>query len=190
MSTSAGILGAVALPSGKQEAERLLAEGPDQVALSATTLWLPQKAAHYLSSLESAPKDMQGRPLRPIPVPALSETEAKQLKQSLWMLDKALTPASSQPELLMEAIQVAMSELQFRSRSSEEQVSLTLKVWCDACRAYPLWAVQKAAGWWSRGARDGDDLGHFLSDVRLAVGHGVTERRKLLSLVAPDHRQE
>lgn len=57
---------------------------------------------------------------------------------------------------------------------------MTIKVWCDACREYPIWAVQKAAKWWSRGARDGDDLGHFLGDVRFAVGHNVLLRQKLL----------
>lgn len=73
-----------------------------------------------------------------------------------------------------------MVELPFRSRSSEEQVALTLKVWMDACRDYPIWAVQKAAGWWSRGVRDGADLGNFLSDVRLAVGGNVLARRRRL----------
>lgn len=80
----------------------------------------------------------------------------------------------------MEAVKIAMLELPFRTRSSEDHVALTIKVWADACHPYPLWAVQKAARWWSRGARDSDDLGHFLSDVRLAVGNGVAERRKLL----------
>lgn len=80
----------------------------------------------------------------------------------------------------MEAVKIAMLELPFRSRSSEEHVTLTIKVWADACRDYPLWAVQKAAGWWSRGVRDGDDLGHFLSDVRLAVGGNVLARQRML----------
>lgn len=73
-----------------------------------------------------------------------------------------------------------MLELPFRTRSSEDHLALTIKVWADACHPYPLWAVQKAAGWWSRGARDGDDLGHFLSDVRLAVGDNVVQRKLLL----------
>jgi hypothetical protein len=63
---------------------------------------------------------------------------------------------------------------------SEEHLSVTLKVWSDAVRDYPLWAVQKAAKWWSRGARDGDELRHFLTDVRLAVGNNLLERKRLL----------
>lgn len=35
------------------------------------------------------------------------------------MLEQTLKPASSQPLLLNEAIEVAMSELKFRTRSSE-----------------------------------------------------------------------
>lgn len=83
----------------------------------------------------------------------------------------------------MEAIQVAMSELRFRSKA-EEQHLLTLKVWANACQSFPLWAVQKAANWWSKGARNGDELGHFLADVRLAVGAGVVERERSLKKVS------
>lgn len=150
------------------------------MAISATTTWLPQAVAHWMSCSQTAPKDMQGRLLRPIPAPTLSETERTQLTQCLWMLGKALTPASTQPEALVEAIRIAMAELRYRSKSSEEQHALDIKIWANACRDYPLWAVQKAADWWSKGARDGDDLGHFLSDIRLAVGHDVLVRQRLL----------
>lgn len=91
------------------------------------------------------------------------------LTQCLWMSDKALTPASTEPEALVEAILIAMAELRCRSKSSEDQRAL----WMNACRDFPLWAIQKAADWWSKGARNGDDLGHYLSDVRLAVRHQV-----------------
>lgn len=70
----------------------------------------------------------------------------------------------------MEAVKIAMLELPFRARSSEEHLTLTYKVWADACAEYPLWAVQKAAKWWSRGARAGEELGDFLADVRMARG--------------------
>ncbi len=43
-----------------------------------------------------------------------------------------------------------------------------------------LWAVQKAARRWSRGAREGEELGNFITDVRLACGHNVLERKCLL----------
>jgi len=68
------------------------------------------------------------------------------------------------------------------SAAGEDSVTLTIKVWSDACRTYPLWAVQKAADWWSRGVRDDHDLGHFLSDVKLATGNQVLECQKLLKL--------
>ncbi len=80
----------------------------------------------------------------------------------------------------MEAIQIAMSELRYRSKASEEQHTLNLKVWMNVCRAYPLWAIQKAADWWSKGARDGDELGYFLNDVRLATGTNVLARKSVL----------
>jgi hypothetical protein len=126
-------------------------------------------------------KKENGEPMNPLPAPALSEAERGQLMQALWMLDQATGPASSKPEALVEAVRIAMLELPFRMRSSEEHLALTLKVWADAVRDYPLWAVQKAARWWSCGARDGDELRHFLADVRLAVGNNVLERKLLLS---------
>jgi hypothetical protein len=180
--TSAGILGAVTLPNGKEEARRLLLEYPDKVALSATTLWLPPKVAQWLNSSETAPKDMEGRPLRPVTMPTLREEERKQLAQALWMLDQVMKPASTAPDVLMEAIQVAMSELRYRSKG-EEQHTLNLKVWMNACQQFPMWAVQKAADWWSKGARDGDELGHFLKDVRLAVGGNVLARISRLRML-------
>ncbi|MBB4345173.1 hypothetical protein [Rhizobium leguminosarum] len=171
------------LPSGKEEARRLLLEHPDKVAANATTLWLPLKVGQWLSSLENAPKDMEGRPLKQIPMPVLSEEEQRQLTQASWMLAQAMKPASEQPEALMEAIQIAMSELRYRSKASEEQHTLNLKVWMNACQQFPIWAIQKAADWWSKGARDGDELGHFLTDVRLAVGHSVLSRQRQLQLL-------
>jgi hypothetical protein len=121
-----------------------------------------------------------GEAMNALPAPQLSAAEQGQLKQAVWMLAQVTKPASSKPEELVEAVRIAMLELPFRMRSSEEHLSLTLKVWADAVRDYPLWAVQKAAKWWSRGARDGDELRHFLSDVRLAIGLNVLERKRLL----------
>jgi Sigma-70, region 4 len=91
--------------------------------------------------------------------------------QTILALEKVFSEADdgSEPEELVEAVRIAMLELPFRMRSSEEHLALTLKVWADAVRDYPLWAVRKAAKWWSRGARDGDELRHFLADVRLAA---------------------
>jgi hypothetical protein len=56
-----------------------------------------------------------------------------------------------------------------RVRSSEEHLALTLKVWADGVRGYSLRAVQKTARWWTRGARDGNELSHLLADVRLGA---------------------
>ena len=61
--------------------------------------------------------------------------------------------------------------------------TLDVKIWANACGEFPLWAVQKAANWRSRGARDGNDLGHFLTDIRLAVGRGVISRKCILEAV-------
>jgi hypothetical protein len=72
-----------------------------------------------------------------------------------------------------EPIRIGMAALRYRSKSSEEQHVLDIKIWANACRDFPLWAVQKAADWWSRGARDGDDLRHFQADARLAIGHNL-----------------
>jgi hypothetical protein len=80
---------------------------------------------------------------------------------------------------LIEAVRVAMIELPFRLRSSEEHYALTLKVWADAVKDYPLYAFRKAAKWWSQGARDVDAFEHFIADVRFAAGKGM--ERKLLA---------
>jgi hypothetical protein len=182
--TSAGIPGAVTLPNGKEEAVRMVLEEAELVAKNATTTWLPQPIQSWLSCLGCSVKKENGEPMSPLPVPVLSEAERGQLTQALWMLTQATKPASLKPEDLVEAVRIAMLELPFRMRSSEGHLALTLKVWADAVRDYPLWAVQKAAKWWSRGARDRDELRHFLADVRLAVGSNVLERKRLLEGVS------
>ncbi|MFC3320605.1 hypothetical protein [Mesorhizobium cantuariense] len=57
-----------------------------------------------------------------------------------------MKPASSQPLLLNEAIEVAMSELKFRTRSSESQVALNLKVWMDVCSAFHCGPFRRRRG--------------------------------------------
>jgi hypothetical protein len=98
------------------------------------------------------------------------------------MLEQVGKPSSFRPEDLIEAVRVAMIELPFRLRSRQEHYALTLKVWADAVREFPLYAVQKAAKWWSQGARDGDALEHFIADVRFCAGNGAG--RKLLAELA------
>jgi hypothetical protein len=130
--------------------------------------------------MECAPKDMAGNPLRPITAPLLTEMEAKQLKQCAWMLQQTTKPAKAEPEYLVQAVKIAMQELPYRTRSSEDLLQQTIRTWATDCWQYPLWAVLKAAGWWNRGAREGEELGDFLKDVRLACGHNVLERKKLM----------
>lgn len=178
---------AVVFPASKAEALHLLLEQPDKVAQAAVTTWLPPHIAQWLSYLENSPRDLTGKLLKPVPPPPLSPACAERLKQCLWMVTKASRQASSSPNEVIEAIRVAMIELPFRTTSSEEHYSLTLKVWADAVMGYPLYAVQKAARMWSRGARDGDKLEYFLKDVRLYSGHRVTERKELLERLLAEY---
>lgn len=90
----------------------------------------------------------------------------------------------------MEAIRIALAEVPYRSKSSVDDWALTIKLWASKCNDYPLWAVQKAADWWASGARTGDDLGHFLSDVRLAIGNNVVSREHLMRLLTEDRRRQ
>ncbi|TRC85837.1 hypothetical protein FJV80_16155 [Mesorhizobium sp. WSM4310] len=99
-----------------------------------------------MNSSQTAPKDMLGRLLRPTPAPTLSETDKTQLTQCLCMLGKALMPASTKPEALgggdTDIERYWSSAL---AKSSEEQHALDINIWANACRDFPLWAVQKAA---------------------------------------------
>lgn len=101
----------------------------------------------------------------------------------LKMLEFTQRPSSCYPERLIEAINIAVSELPYRSRG-EEAMKVLLKSWAAAVGKYPIWAVEKAALWWLSGAREGDALEHFLKDVRLAVGAGVEQRWSALQNLA------
>jgi hypothetical protein len=62
----------------------------------------------------------------------------------------------------------------------EGKTRLQVQVWADDLEEFPLYAIRKAAKWARRGEKKMPDLASFIKDVKLAVGTGVLERKRLL----------
>lgn len=57
---------------------------------------------------------------------------------------------------------------------------MNLKVWCEAVGDFPMYAVSKAVRWTVMGEKKEPSIAELVSDVKLACGYRVMERKKLL----------
>jgi hypothetical protein len=63
-----------------------------------------------------------------------------------------------------------------------DQAKLSLQVaeWCHYLEDYPLYAIRKAAKWSVLSRTKLPSVAEFIADVKLAIGSGVVDRRRLL----------
>ncbi len=59
--------------------------------------------------------------------------------------------------------------------------SLQVAEWCHYLEDYPPYAIRKAAKWTVVSRDKLPSVAAFIADVRLAIGGGVLERRRILS---------
>lgn len=171
---------AIAKPESRGAALNLVEAQPDKAALAAVTSWLPPSVEHWLNLLENSPRDLEGRHLTVIPQPELTAEVRDGLKQCLWTLRQTTRPSRERMEELMEMIQTLLTGFKWRTFGGEENVSMNLKVWCEAVGDFPLYAVGKAVRWSVMGEKKEPSIAKFASDVRLACGHNVLERKRML----------
>jgi hypothetical protein len=62
----------------------------------------------------------------------------------------------------------------------DAKLKLQVAAWCEELEEFPLYAIRKAARWAKRGSQRLPTIAAFIADVRLAIGPGVLERKKLL----------
>lgn len=155
-------------------------EHPDKAALAAVTSWLPQSVAHWLNSLENGPRSWDGSLLVPVTKPILTPELSASLKQSLWTLRQTTAPCRDSMPQLIDLIQTLLTGFKWRTFGGEENVTMNLKVWCEAVSDFPMYAVEKAVRWNLMGSKKEPSIAELVADVRLAAGHRVLERRKAL----------
>jgi hypothetical protein len=175
-----GTTTAIAKPKDRGEALRLVREQPDKAAMAAVTSWLPPSVQSWLISLETCPRSHEGKPLLPVTQPVLTAELSEQLRQSLWMLKQTTAPSREQPEQLLELVQTMVTAFKWRTFGGEENVTMNLKVWCEAVGDFPIYAVSKAVRWFVLGSKKEPSIAEFVSDVRLACGYRVMERKRLI----------
>lgn len=167
-------------PQGREETLHIVDTQPDKAALAAVTSWLPPSVERWLNLQENGPKNLEGKLMANIPSLTLTPDELKQVNQSLWMLHQTTKPSRESMPELMELIQTMMTAFKWRTFGGEENVTMNLKVWCEAVGDFPIYAVSKAVRWAVMGNKKEPSIAEFVSDVRLACGHNVLERKRLL----------
>jgi hypothetical protein len=110
----------------------------------------------------------------------LSEQERQQLSVQVKSLSDVLQPAR---ERGIELEQSVTSMFAVMNVYTGDQAKLTLRVaeWCHHLEDYPLYAIRKAAKWAFVSKDKLPSVAAFIADVKLAIGTGVLERRRLLS---------
>jgi len=116
--------------------------------------------------------------------PNLSEQERALLSQQVKSLSEILQPARERgPEL--EVAIGSMFAVMNVFTGDDAKLKLQVAGWCEALGEYPLFAIRKAAKWAVTGREKLPSLSAFISDVRLAMGSNVLERKaRLLTLIA------
>lgn len=113
-------------------------------------------------------------------MPTLTTEERSQLSQQVKSLSEILQPARERgPELEM-AIGSMFAVMNVFT-GDEAKLKLQVAGWCEVLGEYPLFAIRKAARWTVVAGKKLPSVSEFISDVRLAVGSGVLERRRLLN---------
>jgi hypothetical protein len=114
--------------------------------------------------------------------PQLTAEERSSLCQSVKSLSEILQPARERgPELEFEIGKLFAG---FNVYTGDEaKLKLQIASWCEELEEFPLYAIRKACRWSVRGCQKLPPLAAFIADVRLAIGPGVLERRRLLQRV-------
>jgi hypothetical protein len=121
-----------------------------------------------------------GQPPAP---PTLTAEERHQLSQQVKPLSEILQPARERgPELEFEVGKLFAG---FNVYTGDEaKLKLQIAAWCEELEEFPLFAIRRACRWSVRGCQKLPSLAAFIADVRLAIGPGVLERRRLLGRLA------
>jgi len=77
---------------------------------------------------------------------------------------------------------LTLSSSQFDSPRTS--ASIAGAEWCHYLEEFPLYAIRKAAKWTVVGRDKLPSVATFIADVKLAIGDGVLERRRLLARIS------
>jgi hypothetical protein len=142
---------------------------------------LPPTVQSWLSAMEHhkllAPSLPGKHPPAP---PMLTEEERSTVAQAQRSLSEVLQPARERGTELEQAI---TSMFAVMNVYTGDQAKLTLQVaeWCHYLEDFPMYAIRKAAKWAVVSQTKLPSVAAFIADVRLAIGSGVLERRRLLA---------
>jgi len=137
--------------------------------MAAVTSWLPQSVQHWLNSLDSAPRNWEGRLLSTVTPPAITPELSDGLKQSLWVLERETKPSREDMPALLDLIQTLLTGHKWRTFGGEENVKMNLKIWCEAVGDFPMYAVEKAVRWSLMGEAKEPSIAEFVRSVRTAT---------------------
>jgi len=160
-------------------APRTAAEA-EAAALALTGDLLPLSVQSWLCAMEQHSLVAASIPGKhPPAVPTLTGEERAAVSRAVRSLSDVLQPARERGIELEQAI---TSMFAVMNVYTGDQAKLTLQVmeWCHYLEDFPLFAIRKAAKWAVVSKDRLPSVAAFIADVRLAIGTGVLERRRLL----------
>ncbi len=114
----------------------------------------------------------------PLP-PTFTAEERDQLSLQVKSLSEILQPARERGNELEKVIAPMFAAMNVYTG---DQAKLTLQVakWCHYLEDFPLYAICKAAKWTVVSRDKLPSVAAFIADVKLAIGIGIWERKRLL----------
>jgi hypothetical protein len=172
-----GTTGALALwnapPANAKEAK--------QRAKAMVTHLLPQPVSAFLNAQEETLLRAASTGLKVVQKPNLSPEERTQALTVKASLDRLLTPARNNPKLELEILGLFMSFNMYTG--DETKTKLMAAEWADSIEEYPMWAIKQAKTWAKAAYDKLPSISQFRSDVRLAIGTGVLDRKRALEVL-------
>ncbi|PDT05420.1 hypothetical protein CO666_05785 [Rhizobium chutanense] len=139
---------------------------------------LPPSMASWLAAQEVKAR-MGMEPFPRVPEPEKTPEMREAVSTVLRSLSEILEPSSGRrPEL---AVEIAKLFAAFNLYTGDAAKSAAqVEVWGEQLGEFPLFAIRKAFRWAVRGEGKIPSLASFISDVKLAMGLNVQERKRLL----------
>lgn len=162
---------AVAKPRTADEAEALALRLVGDLLPPSVEAWLRETEYHSL-----VVASVGGQPPAK---PNLSQQDRETVKATLQSLTEILAPAHTRGSELDVLIGKMFAAFNVYT-GDEGKLRAQVMVWAEELEGFPLYAIRKAYKWAIRSETKLPTLAAFICDVRLAIGAGVLERKRLL----------
>lgn len=153
---------------------------PALVAQDALTRRLPPSVDSWLNAMAYHSLVVASVGGKAPAAPQLTVEEMTTCRSELAIVDLVTRPAHTKGAELMGDVAKFLSIWPFGLRHDASLMQAKVSEWCTELEGFPLYAIRRALDWWKRHGKEEPSLSSVLDDVKLFVGDGVLERKRLL----------